>query len=192
MCVDRKIREYVDLLLKWNEKINLIGKSTIEDIYNRHILDSKQLLKFFTEKELESSVFADFGTGAGIPGIILSIYGVKNIYLIEKSFRKSQFLNEAKKISDNKITVINKNIFDIKDIKFDIIVSRALAPLNELLKMVKPFCKKNTKCVFLKGKKILEEIEKAKKEFNFDYKLFDSETSSKGKVIIVEKYDFIA
>lgn len=192
MCVDRKIREYVDLLLKWNEKINLIGKSTIEDIYNRHILDSKQLLKFFTEEELESSVFADFGTGAGIPGIILSIYGVKNIYLIEKSFRKSQFLNEAKKISDNKITVINKNIFDIKDIKFDIIVSRALAPLNELLKMIKPFCKKNTKCVFLKGKKILEEIEKAKKEFNFDYKLFDSETSSEGKVIIIEKYDFIA
>lgn len=192
MCIDRKIREYVDLLLKWNEKINLIGKSTIEDIYNRHILDSKQLLKFFTEEELESSVFADFGTGAGIPGIILSIYGVKNIYLIEKSFRKSQFLNEAKKISDNKITIINKNIFDIKDIKFDIIVSRALAPLNELLKMVKPFCKKNTKCVFLKGKKILEEIEKAKKEFNFDYKLFDSETSSEGKVIIVEKYDFMA
>lgn len=192
MCIDRKIREYVDLLLKWNEKINLIGKSTIEDIYNRHILDSKQLLKFFTEKELESSVFADFGTGAGIPGIILSIYGVKNIYLVEKSFRKSQFLNEAKKISDNKITVINKNIFDIKDIKFDIIVSRALAPLNELLKMVKPFCKKNTKCVFLKGKKILEEIEKAKKEFNFNYKLFDSETSSEGKVIIVEKYVFMA
>lgn len=192
MCIDRKIREYVDLLLKWNEKINLIGKSTIEDIYNRHILDSKQLLKFFTEKELESSVFADFGTGAGIPGIILSIYGVKNIYLIEKSFRKSQFLNEAKKISDNKITVINKNIFDIKDIKFDIIVSRALAPLDELLKMIKPFCKKNTKCVFLKGKKILEEIEKAKKEFNFDYRLFDSETSSEGKVIIVEKYDFMA
>lgn len=192
MCIDRKIREYVDLLLKWNEKINLIGKSTIEDIYNRHILDSKQLLKFFTEEELESSVFADFGTGAGIPGIILSIYGVKNIYLIEKSFRKSQFLNEAKKISDNKITVINKNIFDIKDIKFDIIVSRALAPLNELLKMVKPFCKKNTKCVFLKGKKILEEIEKAKKEFNFNYKLFDSETSSEGKVIVIEKYNFIA
>ena len=53
--------------------------------------------------------------------------------------------------------------------------------------MVKPFCKKNTKCVFLKGKKILEEIEKARKEFNFDYKLFDSETSSEGKVIIVEK-----
>ena len=192
MCADRKIKEYVDLLLKWNEKINLIGKSTIEDIYNRHILDSKQLLKFFTEEELESSVFADFGTGAGIPGIILSVCGVKNIYLIEKSFRKGQFLNEAKKISDNKITVINKNIFDIKDIKFDIIVSRALAPLNELLKMVKPFCKKNTKCVFLKGKKILEEIEKARKEFNFDYKLFDSETSVEGKIIVVEKCDFIA
>ena len=187
MCTDKKIEKYIDLLLEWNKKINLIGKSTIEDIYNRHILDSKQLLKFFTEEESESSVFADFGTGAGIPGVILSISGVKNIYLIEKSFRKCQFLNEAKKISDNKITVINKNIFDIKDIKFDIIVSRALAPLNELLKMVKPFCKKDTKCVFLKGKKILEEIEKARKEFNFDYKLFDSETSNEGRIIIIEK-----
>ena len=187
MYTDKKIEKYVDLLLEWNKKINLIGKSTIEDIYNRHILDSKQLLKFFTKEELENLIFADFGTGAGIPGVILSISGVKNIYLVEKSFRKSQFLNEAKKISDNKITVINKNIFDIKDIKFDIIVSRALAPLNELLKMVKPFCKSNTKCVFLKGKKILEEIKEAKKEANFEYKLFDSETSNEGRIIIIEK-----
>lgn len=185
--MDKKLNEYVNLLLEWNKKINLIGKSTIEDIYIRHIKDSTQLLKFLSETELKNSVFADFGTGAGIPGIILSICGIKKIYLLEKSPRKCEFLNEARKISNNSISIINKNIFDIKNIKFDIIVSRALAPLDELLNMVYPFCKKNTKCILLKGKKTNEEIVLALKKFNFEYELFNSETSNEGKIIIINK-----
>ena len=183
----QKLQEYISLLLDWNKKMNLIGQSTIEDIYNRHIKDSTQLLKFISKEEMENSVFADFGTGAGIPGIILSICGVKKIYLLEKSPKKCEFLYEAKKISNNNISIINKNIFDVKDIKFDIIVSRALAPLDELLKMIYPFFKKDSKCIFLKGKKINEEIILAQKKFNFEYELFDSETSNEGKVVIIKK-----
>ena len=167
--MEEKLHEYIDLLLKWNNKMNLIGKSTIDNVYDRHIKDSTQLLKFFSQEEIENSIFADFGTGAGVPGIILSICGVKKIYLLEKSPKKCE------------------NIFDVKNLKFDIIVSRALAPLDELLKMIYPFCKKDSKCLFLKGKRINEEIVLAQKTFNFDYKLFDSETSDEGKVIIVKK-----
>jgi 16S rRNA (guanine527-N7)-methyltransferase len=185
MSETEKIEQYVNLLLAWNNKFNLIGKSTINDIYNRHIHDSGQLLKFLTDDEKSNCECADFGTGAGLPGIVLSILGIKNMTLIEKSPLKCKFLNEAVKISDNRVNVINADINNLNNIKFDIIFSRALANLSGLLKIVKPFLKENTKCMFLKGKKIKEEIYEAEKIFKFKYELFDSETSSEGKIIMI-------
>ena len=182
----RQLENYIKLLLEWNNKINLIGKSTIDDLWNRHIVDSAQLMKFLSEEELKNCKCADFGTGAGFPGIVLSILGVKNMTLIEKSIQKCNFLKEAVKFSGNKIDILNKNINDVKTKKFDVIFSRALASLNELLFIVKPFVKNNTKCIFLKGKKIEEELVEAKKHHNFEYELFDSETSEEGRVVIVK------
>lgn len=182
----KRLENYVKLLLEWNNKINLIGKSTINDLWNRHIVDSAQLIKFLNEEELKNCKCADFGTGAGFPGIVLSILGVKNMTLIEKSIRKCNFLREAVKFSSNKINILNKNISDVKTKKFDIIFSRALASLDELLFMVRPFIKNNTKCIFLKGKKIEEELAETKKHHNFEYELFDSETSGDGKIIIIK------
>lgn len=180
-----KIDRYIKLLLEWNNKINLIGKSTIDDIYNRHIKDSTQLLKFFTEEEINKKTFADLGTGAGIPGIILSLSGIKNITLIEKSIQKCNFLREASKLSDNNIRILNKDIYKIKTLKFDIIVSRALANLTELLDMSIGLVKPTSKCYFLKGRKYLEELEEAKKHYNFNVEIFNSETSDEGKVLLI-------
>lgn len=179
------VEKYIQLLLKWNEKINLIGKSTINDIWNRHILDSAQLIKYLSFSEIQNSLCADFGTGAGLPGIILSILGVKNITLIEKSIQKCNFLKEAVKISNNHINIINDNIFNIKNKKFDIIFSRALANLNDLLTLVKPFCKTNTRCIFLKGQKWNDELKEAKKYHDFSFNVYDSDTSDEGKILIL-------
>ena len=107
-----KIDNYIQLLLKWNNRINLIGKSTIDDLWNRHIVDSAQLINFLTDEEIKNAVCADFGSGAGFPGIILSMLGLKHMTLIEKSIQKCNFLREAIKFSDNKIDIINKNIFE--------------------------------------------------------------------------------
>ena len=184
--MEEKVQKYIDLLLEWNQKINLIGPSTINDIYNRHILDCQQILDYVSEEEKEKCCFADFGSGAGLPGIILSLYGIKNIYLLEKSYRKCEFLNEAKKISDNKVSIINGNILEIKHLKFDIIVSRALASLDKLLTMVYPFLKKNTKCIFLKGEKYNIELEEALKNWSFSYELHYSKTSENSKIVIIK------
>ena len=184
----KNIEAYKDLLLDWNNnKINLIAKSTEADIDNRHFLDSAQLLNLLTEEEKQKADCADFGTGAGFPGLVLSILGVKNMTLLEKSVQKCNFLKEAIKFSPNKINIINSDINTIKNLKFDIIFSRALANLNSLLIMVKPFIKNDSKCIFLKGKKIFEEIEEAKKHHKFEYKLIDSVTSNEGKIIVLSK-----
>lgn len=184
---EKRLNQYVDVLLKWNQKFNLIGKSTVDDVWNRHILDCAQLIKFISTEQINNAICADFGAGAGLPGIVLSILGVKNMTLVEKSPLKCKFLQEAVKISNNKIEIINKNIFEVKNRSFDIIFSRALANLNDLLGMVNPFLKGDSVCYFLKGKKINEELKIAKNNFNFGYEMTDSLTSEEGKIIKISR-----
>lgn len=180
-----RLTKYVDFLIEYNNKINLIGKSTINDIWDRHIADSLQLAKNIDNYNIK---IADLGSGAGLPGIPLSIIGIKEVHLFEKSVRKCEFLEQAKNFSNNKIIVRNENLNEIKKENFDIIVSRALADLNTLLHFSKNLSTKSTKLLFLKGKKIYNEIEEAKKYWHFDYKLIDSITSNEGKIIEITSF----
>lgn len=179
------LNKYVNLLLDWNNRINLIGKSTEIDILNRHILDSAQLINFLNKNELELAICVDIGTGAGLPGIVLSILGVKNMALIEKSPLKCNFLKEAVKISPNNIEIINNNISNILNRKFDIVFSRALANLSKLLSYSINLLNNDGKCIFLKGKKLNEELNEAQKLYNFDYKIEKSLTSEEGNIICI-------
>jgi 16S rRNA (guanine527-N7)-methyltransferase len=176
------LESFVKLLLNYNQEYNLIGKSTVEDIWHRHILDSAQLIKFIENKNL---IVGDFGSGAGFPAIVLSILGIKEIHLIEKSFRKCQFLELAKKISPNKIIIHQKKVEEIKGINFDIITSRAFAPLDKLLAVTKPFSKPSCYGLFLKGKSFEKEIVLAKKAGNFYHAAHPSLTSEDGKILII-------
>ena len=168
------------MLLQENNQFNFIGKSTIEDIWNRHILDSAQLLKFIENKNLK---FADFGSGAGFPGLVLSILGLKEIHLVEKAFRKSDFLRRAKSFSSNRVFVQQTVLENLTNIEFDSILSRALAPLDKLLDYSVKFLKKDGYCLFLKGKNLEKEIVVAKNKFKFDYELHPSLTSSESNII---------
>jgi 16S rRNA (guanine527-N7)-methyltransferase len=180
----KNLEDFVALLLQENDNFNFIGKSTIENIWDRHILDSAQLLRFVDNKNLK---FADFGSGAGFPGIVLSILGLREIHLIEKSFRKSEFLRRAKVFSQNKIFVQQSKLEEMAALEFDCIVSRALAPLEQLLIYTQKFLKKDGYCLFLKGKNLVKEIELAKKTFQFEYELHPSLTSQESNIIKVSK-----
>ena len=180
----KMLEEYVDLLLEHNKNFNLIGNSTIDIVWERHILDCAQILKFIKNKNL---CFADFGSGAGLPGLVLSILGIKEIHLIEKSFRKCEFLREAKKITSNKVFVLNYKLEELPTKNFDCIVSRALAPLPKLLDYSLKFLKSDGFCLFLKGKNLQLEIEESTKNFQFEYELFPSLTSLESNVILLKK-----
>ena len=182
---EEQLEKYVDFLLKYNEKINLIGKSTIDDIWNRHIIDSLQVIKLIENKNIK---LADLGSGAGLPGIVLSIAGIQEVHLFEKSPRKCEFLEQAKQFSKNKIIVHNVDIDTFKDNSFNIITSRALGSLDLLLKFSQNLKNNNTKCIFLKGKKVFEELEEAKKHWNIQYNLVDSLTSNEGKIVEVMQF----
>ena len=176
----KNIEDFVLLLLQENQNFNFIGKSTIENIWERHILDSAQLMRFVSNKNAK---FADLGSGAGFPGLIMSILGLREIHLIEKSFRKADFLRRAKLFSTNRVFVHQANLEELTAMEFDCIISRALAPLDKLLEYTKKFLKKDGYCLFLKGKNLEKEIELAKKTFQFEYELHQSLTSSESNVI---------
>ncbi len=181
-----KLKEYVELLLNWNKRMNLIGKSTEPDIWNRHILDSAQLMNLLEKNDINYSSCVDIGTGAGLPGIVLSILEVKNMVLIEKSPLKCNFLKEAKKISENNVEIINDAIENVGNRRFDIVFSRALADLSKLLGYSVKLLKPGGKCIFLKGKRLEEELFVAKKLYDFEYVMKRSLTSEEGTIILIK------
>ena len=180
-----KLEKYVSLLKEWNEKLNLIGTSTLQNIWIRHIVDSAQLLKIIDKK----NTIYDFGSGAGLPGIVLSIMGVENVHLVESDGRKVKFLEEAVKISDHKIIIYNQRVESLNIKKANVITARALAPLSKLLDMVIKFANQTDRIIFFKGKNINNEIIEACKFFKFEYDLYQSLTSKDSSIIEIKNLE---
>ena len=172
--------------LKDNNKIhNLVGPSTINVAWDRHINDSLQLSEFILKR---NSSIIDFGTGAGLPGLILYIFGYTNILLIDSKMKKINFINDFANQQGFQIKTICTRIEKIKNQKFDFIVCRAFAPLIKTLNYSRFFTKKNTSLLFLKGRNVKKEIYDAKKSFNFDYDLYPSKSKGDGFVLKISKY----
>ncbi len=182
-----KLKLYEALLKEWQLKFNLVSKSSLDDAWNRHFEDSVQLFKYIPEN---AKVLYDFGSGAGFPAMVLAIMANEKtpylkVKLIESIGKKTLYLNEVKKQTNTDVEIINDRIENIKPEKADVITSRAMASLVQLLEYTKKFCNKKTICIFPKGKKFQEEIDEARKKFNFDCQVYDSEISSEGKVLII-------
>jgi len=179
------INNYLEKLKKNNKIHNLVGASTLYNFWDRHVNDSLQLTTFLPKK---NSSIVDLGTGAGLPGLILSIYGYSNVLLIDSKLKKINFIKEF--AEENKITIktICTRVEKIKNQKFDFIVSRAFAPLKKLLNYSLLFTKKNTSLLFLKGRNVKDEIVDAKKYFNFQYSLHPSKSMGEGFVLKIINY----
>ena len=174
-----KINLYKEMLLDENERINLISKTTADDIEDRHFLDSIQLITLIGDK---AHSLVDIGTGAGLPGILLAIGGCKSVYLVEKQTKKCDFLNRVNNNLGLDMNILNLRIEDIDDRQFDYVVSRAFAKLNKIISITKNITHKKSKYILLKGKTFLDEIKSVnKKRFNINY--IDSITSPDSKII---------
>ena len=176
-----KLFEYKKILIKENETMNLIGKSTIDDLDERHLLDCIQIVKYLPNQERS---LMDIGTGAGLPGIILSIIGFKNVHLVEKSPKKSLFLENCKLRLDLNCNVHNKSITEIFDLNVDCITARAFASIDKIISLTKNIINKKTKFILLKGRSYLTEL-KAINPQKYCWEAHPSITSSESKIIIM-------
>jgi len=178
------LEAYAALLLEWNEKMNLVARSTLPDMWTRHFLDSAQMINHLPSK---TKVLVDLGSGAGFPGLVLSIMGVKEVHLIESIKKKALFLEVVAKRLGLNVAVHNERIETIRGISADVVTARALTALPKLLSYAKPFLGEHSACVFLKGEKTPAELTEALKYWTFKYKLEPSMTSPDGHILTIKK-----
>ena len=181
-----KLKIFHDYLLDYNRKYNLISKSTEKNIWFRHILDSAQILKYLDRKKVNN--IADFGSGAGFPGLILAIQSKNNLFhvkLYEKSSVKRDFLNEIKEKLDLKNVEVKGDIYE-NEITSNTIICRAFKKLKEIINISREMIKKPHKIIILKGKDAQTEINNVSLGSNYSYKLENSITDQDSKIILVE------
>lgn len=175
-----KYEIYLKELKSWNRALSLVQKETLDDFWIRHILDSLQILPYIGD----ARSIIDMGTGAGFPGMALAISGIQNITLCESNTKKCLFLTEIARLTDSKVTINNSRVEETRDQRFDLIISRACSSLLQLLDYG-AFVSRETQTRFLfhKGAKYLEEIEEAQKKWSFNWMKIDSITSMDGVIL---------
>ena len=182
------IEAFVKDVLIYNNKYNLISKSSEKKIWKRHVLDSAQLIKLLDHKSFNS--LADLGTGAGFPGILLSIFYSDiltfHVKLYEKSRVKVNFLRGILKKLRLNNTYIYDNDYQSHIIDSDYIICRAFKKLPEILRISRETAKKPHKLIVMLGKSAQEELNKASKGMNYKYKLVPSITESDSKILLVD------
>jgi 16S rRNA (guanine527-N7)-methyltransferase len=150
-----QLESYFGLLEKWQRRINLVANSTLADAWQRHILDSAQLARFYPPN---TKKILDVGSGAGFPGLVLAILGGVEVDLVESDQRKAIFLSTV--ISSLGLTakVYNQRIEALPNLAPDVVTARALAPVPKLLKLIENQLSPDLVCLFLKGAKVEDEL----------------------------------
>ena len=184
------LKKYEDILIKANKTLNLVGNSTINEIWTRHFLDSAQVIDFIDKNE---KTLIDLGSGAGFPGLVLSILSKDRkiplkVKLIEKSSKKTKFLKKLIDEFQLNAEVINKNIFEYpKKLSGDVFLARAFKPLKIILPLIHNKVENWKKIFIFLGKTGKNELLQASKSWHIEYKQRVSVTSSDSIVIEVNK-----
>ena len=173
-----KLNRYKDFLLSSNKLLNLIGKTTENQIFTRHFVDSAQIYDLIEDK----SEIIDLGSGAGFPGVVLKILMDNNkipgnITLIEKSSKKCKFLQDLSYKLGLTLKIVNLKLENFKFNKISTIVSRAFKKTVDTIDILLKNNDKIRNIILIKGKTYQQELEEAKKKYTFDVEKFRSITS---------------
>ena len=179
-----KLINFLKELTTHNKHTNLVGKSTLVNPWRSHILDCIQISSFIKNR---NSTILDMGTGPGLPGLVLAIIGYKNVNLVDSNQKKINFVKHISKKLDIGVKIFLNRIEKLNNPKFDFLICRALANLNKLLTYSHKLTNKDTVLIFLKGKKVKNEIQEAKNTWNFNNEIYPSQSDERGSVLIIKK-----
>lgn len=178
---------YASRLVEWQKRINLVGPGTIDQLWSRHIGDCLQLARLYPE----CLVWADMGSGAGLPGIVLACHLASgrdgHIHLIESNLKKAAFLRAVCVELELPATIHASRIEQVvpRLPKVDAVTARALAPLDQLLGLSNLLLKSGAIGVFPKGRDYQAELTQAGKSWQFSYRLHPSQTEPDARIVEV-------
>lgn len=185
----KRLELYVDLLLQWQAKTNLIAPSTIPHIWTRHVADSLQLIDLMPN----AKVWVDFGSGGGFPAIpVACVFAEKpgaQVHLVESNGKKAAFLREAIRVTGapGKVHMDRVEKYTQSPVNsVDVVSARALAPLKVLCDQAFPLIERGAIGLFPKGLDIAGELTEAAKYWNIDVTTVASKTSPEGCIVIVK------
>ncbi len=159
----RGLEIHVSALLKWQRSINLVARSTLDEVWTRHVVDSLQLLPLIPAG---ARTLVDLGSGAGFPGLVVAIARPDlSVRLVESDNRKAVFLGEVARQAAPATVIVNKRIEAAAPDPADVVTARALAPLSQLLDWAHRFTTDPTICLFHKGKSIDDELTDAERRW---------------------------
>jgi 16S rRNA (guanine527-N7)-methyltransferase len=179
-----RLETYAELLTRWSERINLVGRDTLADLWRRHILDSAQLHPLIPSS---TQNVIDLGSGAGLPGLVLAILGVPGVELVEADSRKVAFLREASRVAGAEVTIRPCRIQAVPPHPVDVVTARACAPLDRLLDLAAPFLAPDTLCLFPKGERFNEELTLARKRWTITVSVEPSLSDRRGVVLRLQQ-----
>jgi 16S rRNA (guanine527-N7)-methyltransferase len=189
---EARLDRYVDLLLEWQAKTNLVAPSTLPNLWTRHIADSLQLL---TLAPL-AKTWADLGSGGGFPGVVLACAGAETsggmVHLVERNAKKAAFLREALRITASPGIVHLTDIGDSVDRitgPVDCVTARAVAPLHQLIGFAEPLVRQGAKALFLKGQDVEAELTEATKYWKIEPHLHSSRTGGQGWIVELDRIE---
>ena len=182
---EERLHAYMALLRKWNERINLVSPKDMDNLWERHILDSLQLVPLIKGRRQ----FVDMGSGGGFPGIVVGIATDIPGVLIESDQRKSAFLREAARVTGARLSVLPCRLGRAEVAPAPVVTARALAPLEKLLEWARPLLEPDGVGLFLKGRQAEQEIEEAARTWRFDVRSWPSKTSPDGVILEVSNFN---
>ncbi len=183
-----RLETFAELLMKWNPRINLVAKSTIGSLWERHIRDSLQLLQLL---DVPAPIWADLGSGGGFPGLVVAIIAAETgnpatTTLVESDQRKATFLRTVLRETGVSATVIVERIEEVSPLQANVLSARALADLGTLFGFAERHLAAGGTCFFQKGKNWKSEVQSAHSLWQFSYDAIPSETESEAVVLKIK------
>ncbi len=179
-----RLAAYLELLRRWQARINLVGASTLADAWRRHVLDSAQLVPLLPAS---ARSLVDLGSGAGFPGLVIAILTDVPVTLVESDVRKAAFLAEAARLTATRVAIRIGRAESLAPQPADVVTARALAPLPQLLQYAVKWLAPNGICLFPKGRSVAAELTDAGRNWKMRTALLPSQTDSEAVILQIDE-----
>lgn len=189
-----RLERYADLLIRWTKAVNLVSRDSLHDLWRRHMLDSAQLLPLLPKMtEDRQRVVLDLGSGAGFPGMVLSVLGAGVVHLVESDQRKVMFLRDVAREVGSDVHIHGVRVDQLPRFPVDVVTARAFAPLDRLLDEASAFLDPDeaangyapARGLFLKGRRVEQELTAALKAWQMKVKKVPSRSDPSGTILLI-------